>query len=171
MTDHKKSKYIRLSSEYYGGLTVTYQYVQMKDDEPPINFYTYETLDQGWFIIENEGTAKMLLEEQAKIKLNKYTARYFADSDIEYDDNEVIKFSRIDNEASYEHIKETYNCTEEQVRIWIDSGKHKEMLFKTKYKIDCFELPVRVEFINDFDAPYKRLPKELTSEDEKGYKE
>ena len=95
MTDHKKSKYIRLSSEYYGGLTVTYQYVQMKDDEPPINFYTYETLDQGWFIIENEGTAKMLLEEQAKIKLNKYTARYFADSDIEYDDNEVIKFSRI----------------------------------------------------------------------------
>ena len=37
----------------------------------------------------------MLLEEQAKIKLNKYTARYFADSDIEYDDNEVIKFSRI----------------------------------------------------------------------------
>ena len=66
MTDHKKSKYIRLSSEYYGGLTVTYQYVLMKDDEPPINFYTYETIDQGWFIIENEGTAKMLLEEQAK---------------------------------------------------------------------------------------------------------
>ena len=67
MTDHKKSKYIRLSSEYYGGLTVTYQYVQMKDDEPPINFYTYETLDQGWFIIENEGTAKMLLEEQGAV--------------------------------------------------------------------------------------------------------
>ena len=73
MTENKKSKYIRLSSEYYGGFTVTYQYVQMKDDEPTINFYTYETLDQGWFIIENEGMAKMLLEEQAKIKLNKYT--------------------------------------------------------------------------------------------------
>ena len=100
MTDEKKSKYIRLSSEYYGGFTVTYQYVQMKDDEPIINFYTYESIDEGWFVIENDEKAKMLLEEQAKIKLNKRTGRYFTDSDIEYGDNEVVKFSRIDKETS-----------------------------------------------------------------------
>ena len=130
MTDEKKSKYIRLSSEYYGGFTVTYQYVQMKDDEPIINFYTYESIDEGWFVIENDEKAKMLLEEQAKIKLNKRTGRYFTDSDIEYDDNEVVKFSRIDKETSYESITETHNCTKEQVQKLIDSGKHKDMLFK-----------------------------------------
>ena len=66
MTDEKKSKYIRLSSEYYGGFTVTYQYVQMKDDEPIINFYTYESIDEGWFVIENDGKEKWLLEKGFK---------------------------------------------------------------------------------------------------------
>ena len=174
MTDEKKSKYIRLSCEYYGGFQFKklYEYWDIDGVEGE-RFDTCKDIDEGWLVVKN--LKKFKWKEQ--IKFNKRAKTYFVNDNVKIDNNDVIKFHSIDpTNKEFKATKETVlNIYCRRTREWCENTLKEEgiedLSVEEYFYIDNFELPVRVEFINDFNAPYKRLAKKFTLEDEKGFKE
>tara|TARA_Y100000294_G_scaffold22037_1_gene18674 strand:- start:96 stop:647 length:552 start_codon:yes stop_codon:yes gene_type:complete len=183
MTDKKKSKYIRLSCEYYGGFYFKkdYEYWDIDATEGEI-FETYKGIDEGWLVVKN--LKKFKWKEQ--IKFNKRAKTYFVNDNVKIDNKDVIKFHSIDpTNKEFKATKERiYHIYCKRTKEWCENiikeleaeikagGKEiSELNVEEYFYIDNFELPVRVEFINDFNVPYKRLTKKFTLEDEKGFKE
>ena len=67
MTDEKK-KFIRISSEYEGGLTINRRYALLRDDKPDKTFSANASCDEGWLVVKNYKDFEL---ENGKIKVNK----------------------------------------------------------------------------------------------------
>ena len=64
MTDEKK-KFIRISSEYEGGLTIYRKYALLQDDKPEKIVSVYASCDEGWLVVKNYEDFEL---ENGKIK-------------------------------------------------------------------------------------------------------
>jgi hypothetical protein len=182
MTD-KNTKYIRLSSEYYGGFYFKKEYEYWDADATEAEIFdTYKGIDEGWLVVKN--LKKFKWKEQ--VKFNKRAKTYFYDANLKILKKDVVKFNSIDPTnkeftATQERISNIY-C--KRTKEWCENiikeleaeikagGKEiPELQVKEYFYIDNFEMPVRVEFIEDLEVPYKRLTEEFTEEDEKGFRE
>ena len=163
MTDEKK-KFIRISSEYEGGLTINRRYALLRDDKPDKTFSANASCDEGWLVVKNYEDFEL---ENGKIKVNKKTGRNYIDADVEINDTDVVEYKTFDESEGAEHIEDTHNCTKEEAEELLKNKKDK-LLCTEIYRFDKFELPVRIEYIDNLDAPYERLKFPLNEE---GYKE